>query len=70
MALAAAWGANTGSSLRSYSLALGLGTEYSVAYFGFDDKATLDHFIEKYDNFVVEVDHRRKYVLQVTRAIY
>lgn len=63
MALAAARGVHSGSSLRSYSLALGLGTEYSVAYFGFEDKETLDAFISKYNNFVVEVDHRRKYVL-------
>jgi hypothetical protein len=26
--------------------------------------------VKKYDNFVVEVDSKRKYVLQVTRALY
>ena len=38
----------------SYSLSEGL--TYSVAYFGFDDKETRELFIEKYDNFKVEVD--------------
>lgn len=54
---------------RNYSL-LGSSAEYSVAYFGFDDKEVLSEFIRKYNNFVVEVDHKRKYVLQVTKAIF
>jgi hypothetical protein len=37
--------------------------EFSVAYFGFDDQETLDQFIKKYDNFVIEVDHKQKFVL-------
>jgi hypothetical protein len=37
--------------------------EFSVAYFGFDDQETLYQFIKKYDNFVIEVDHRQKFVL-------
>jgi hypothetical protein len=30
----------------------------------------MNSFIRKYDSFVVEVDQKRKYVLQVTRALY
>ena len=30
--------------------------EYSVAYFGFDSVEVMNQFIEKYHNFVVEVD--------------
>ena len=30
--------------------------EYSVAYFGFDNAQTMEQFVEKYNNFVVEVD--------------
>lgn len=52
----------------SYSLQEGI--TYSIAYFGFDDETTMNSFIRKYDNFVVEVDQKRKYVLQVTRALY
>jgi hypothetical protein len=37
-------------------------TEYSVAYFGFEDYETMKSFVAKYDNFVVD-DQRRKYVL-------
>ena len=39
-------------------------TEFSVAYFGFDDKDTMDLFIKKYDNFMVD-DTKHKYVLQI-----
>ena len=44
--------------------------EYSVAYFGFDSASVMEQFIEKYDNFVVEVDNKRKYSLEVSRAWY
>ena len=30
----------------------------------------MEQFIEKYDNFVVEVDNKRKYSLEVSRAWY
>ena len=41
--------------MRVYGL-FGGSQEYSVAYFGFDDEATLKQFISKYDNFVIEID--------------
>lgn len=44
--------------------------EFSVAYFGFDDEDTLQQFINKYDNFVIEVDNKQKFVLQVSRTIF
>ena len=44
--------------------------EYSVAYFGFDSAEIREQFIAKYNNFVVEVDQRRKYSLEVSRAWY
>jgi len=44
--------------------------EYSVAYFGFDSALIMDQFVAKYNNFVVEVDQKRKYSLEVTRALY
>lgn len=44
--------------------------EYSVAYFGFDNAEIMDQFIGKYNNFVVEVDQRRKYSLEVSQAWY
>ena len=44
--------------------------EYSVAYFGFDSAEILDQFLSKYNNFVVEVDQKRKYSLEVTRALF
>ena len=44
--------------------------EYSVAYFGFEDHTTMEEFIAKYNKFVVEVDKKGKYYLQVTRALY
>ena len=44
--------------------------EYSVAYFGFDNAEIREQFIEKYNNFVVEVDQRRKYSLEVSRSWY
>jgi hypothetical protein len=37
-------------------------TEFSVAYFGFEEKLTLEQFIKKYDNFIVD-DQRHKYLL-------
>lgn len=43
--------------MRAYGL-FGGSPEFSVAYFGFDDEATLNQFIEKYDNFVIEVDNK------------
>jgi len=49
---------------------LGASTEYSVAYFGFDDIKVMEQFIAKYDKFVVEVEKGRKYNLQVTKALY
>ena len=49
---------------------LGASKEYSIAYFGFDSEDILDQFISKYNNFVVEVDQKKKYSLEVTRAIY
>ena len=42
--------------------------EYSVAYFGFDSEQVMQEFIDKYNNFVVEVEQRRKYSLEVSRA--
>ena len=30
----------------------------------------MNQFIEKYHNFVVEVDQKRRYILEVTRAWY
>ena len=65
---------NSGLSLgslpiRNFSI-LGASTEYSVAYFGFDDIKVMEEFIAKYDKFVVEVDKGRKYSLQVTKALY
>jgi hypothetical protein len=56
-------------SMRVYGM-FGGSQEFSVAYFGFDDEDTLQQFIKKYDNFVIEVDHKQKFVLQVSRAIY
>ena len=44
--------------------------EYSVAYFGFDSAEIMEQFIAKYNNFVVEVDQKRKYSLEVSRAWY
>ena len=44
--------------------------EYSVAYFGFDSSQIMEEFIQKYHNFVVEVDNKRKYCLEVSRAWY
>ena len=44
--------------------------EYSVAYFGFDSAEIMEQFIAKYNNFVVEVDQKRKYCLEVSRAWY
>ena len=44
--------------------------EYSVAYFGFDSCKIMEQFISKYNNFVVEVDQKRKYCLEVSRAWY
>jgi len=40
-----------------------------VAYFGFDDKETMETFIRKYDNFIVD-DTKHKYLLQVSKAIH
>jgi Smg-4/UPF3 family len=56
-------------SMRVYGM-FGGSQEFSVAYFGFDDEDTLSQFIKKYDNFVIEVDNKQKFVLQVSRAIY
>ena len=44
-------------------------TEFSVAYFGFDDRGTMELFIKKYDNFIVD-DTKHKYILQVSKAIH
>jgi len=44
--------------------------EYSVAYFGFDSAEIMEQFVAKYDNFIVEVDQKRKYCLEVSRAWY
>jgi hypothetical protein len=55
--------------VRNYSV-LGASKEYSIAYFGFDSADTLHQFIDKYNNFVVEVDQKKEYTLQVTQAIY
>lgn len=55
--------------MRNYGM-FGGSQEFSVAYFGFDDENTLVDFIKKYDNFVIEVDNKQKFVLQVSRAIY
>lgn len=43
--------------------------EYSVAYFGFEARETMLRFIEKYNNFEVTVDARRKYYLNVCQAL-
>lgn len=40
-----------------------------MAYFGFEDKETMETFIKKYDNFIVD-DTKHKYLLQVSRAIH
>ena len=51
---------NSGLSLGSLPIRnfaiLGASTEYSVAYFGFDNLTTMEEFIARYNNFVVEVD--------------
>jgi Smg-4/UPF3 family len=44
-------------------------TEFSVAYFGFDNIETMETFIRKYDNFIVD-DTKHKYLLQVSKAIH
>jgi hypothetical protein len=44
-------------------------TEYSVAYFGFEEPETLRQFIEKYDKFQVN-DGKRTHELQVTQALH
>ena len=67
--------ATTGLSLgslptRSYAILGAASQEYSVAYFGFDSEEVMNQFVEKYNNFVVEVDQKRKYSLEVTRALY
>ena len=49
-------------AVRAYAM-LGGSPEYSVAYFGFDDEATLAQFISKYNNFTIEVDNKQKHVL-------
>ena len=51
-------------------MVLGASKEYSIAYFGFDSEEILNQFVEKYNNFVVEVDQKKEYKLQVTRSIY
>lgn len=55
--------------MRVYGL-FGGSQEFSVAYFGFDDEDTLKNFIEKYDNFIIEIDNKQKFVLQVIRATF
>ena len=55
---------------RSYAMLGAASQEYSVAYFGFDSPLIMDQFVEKYNNFVVEVDQKRKYSLEVKRALY
>ena len=54
----------------SYSMLGAASHEYSVAYFGFDSAEIMEQFIAKYNNFVVEVDQKRKYCLEVSRAWY
>ena len=58
---------NTGSlslgSLRNNYAILGASAEYSMAFFGFDNLETMEQFIAQYNNFVVEVDQKRKYSL-------
>ena len=66
--------ATTGLSLghgpsKSYQLTSS-SSEFSNAYFGFKKESDLVEFIDKYDKFVVEVDNRRRYELQVSRAWY
>ena len=55
---------------RSYAMLGAASAEYSVAYFGFDNSEIMDQFITKYNNFIVEVDQRRRYTLEVSRAWY
>ena len=43
--------------------------ETSLAYFGFDERATLLEFVTKYDKFVVNVE-KKKFVLKVSEALY
>jgi hypothetical protein len=71
-----AWAHSSSNAFHYSSLSMrvfgrfGGSQEFSVAYFGFDDTETLHQFIKKYDNFVIEVDHKQKYVLQVSRATF
>jgi hypothetical protein len=44
-------------------------TEFSVAYFGFDDQATMHQFIERYQGFQIS-DGQRNYALEVSTAIH
>lgn len=55
--------------MRVYGL-FGGSQEFSVAYFGFDNEDTLKKFISKYDNFIIEIDNKQKFVLQVIRATF
>ena len=55
---------------RSYAILGAASAEYSVAYFGFDSAEIMNQFVTKYNNFIVEVDQKRKYTLEVSRAWY
>ena len=71
-----AWDNTLSSAFASNSLSMRVsgrfhGTkEFSVAYFGFDDPSTLEQFISKYNNFVIELDHKQKFELEVSRALF
>ena len=44
--------------------------DYSVAYYGFELKETLEAFIQKFNNFTIQDEKSKSYVLLVQRSIY
>ena len=44
--------------------------DFSVAYFGFEDYSTMEQFIQKFNNFTIQDEKGKSYILIVQRALY
>lgn len=44
--------------------------DFSVAYFGFELHETMDQFINKFNNFTIQDEKGKSYILLVQRAFY